>query len=123
MDDSQKNKCIKAIDPTYEPKTPENRSKDVISDKILGSFQQSGLPSMFSESWDKTNAILAKEGISKAPGTNRTRVFLSFKNLSVPHLVTGSSDWKTIKCDCKRFEPQSFCQHALAVSYGLSMES
>lgn len=123
MDDSQKNKCIKAIDPTYEPKTPENRSKDVISDKILGSFQQSGLPSMFSESWDKTNAILAKEGISKAPGTNRTRVFLSFKNLSVPHLVTGSSDWKKIKCDCKRFEPQSLCQHALAVSYGLSMES
>jgi hypothetical protein len=111
---TDKEKAIKPIDPLYKAKDLQPTLH--CQKESLGPFEESGLPQMFQENWKKANIVLEKDGVSVAPGTEKTKVVMSLSNPNSPHLVTGRDRWKILKCDCDRFKKKSICHHTLAVA-------
>jgi hypothetical protein len=119
MSDSQKERVIKIIDPVYknkDDKEEEELASHRTQKNVMGSFENSGLPSTFAESWNKANLILGRKGVNEAPATTKTKIVMSIGNPEAPHLVTGKEKWKNIKCNCKGFDKNSLCHHILAVA-------
>jgi len=115
LTDAQKEKKIQIIDPLFKiqvENAPHSSQKN-----IIGCFEESGLPGMFKESWNKANVIIERKGVQGVPGTDKTKVVISLGNPEAPHLVKGSDKWKMIICDCKGFEKNSLCHHTLAVAH------
>ena len=108
MDDQEKVRRLKQIDPLYRNEISQQPSVKC----TLGSLQNTGLPSMFKASWGHANTILERKGVTSAPETTTVKVVLSLINQNLPHSEKG----KAMKCNCKSQEQRGLCAHVLAVA-------